>query len=124
LCGSYEDIIIDGTLATECFGGDGLALSIIDSVEADGSYIVAVTPMPLIHSFPSPANLTLSFKTRASKFLSVAHRVTDLRAEGSPFDPGYRPGSHTQTFSSGSFEFKLEAAAPTLLMLQPVGSEK
>jgi hypothetical protein len=115
--------VIDGTLAMECFGGDGISKSVLDSVESNGRYIVAVTPMPSIHSFPSPANLTLSFTTRVPKFLSAAHRVTDLRAEGNPYDPGYLPGSHTRTFSSGSFEFELEALVPTLMIVEPIASE-
>jgi hypothetical protein len=106
----------------ECFGGDGLSNSVLDSVESEGRYIVAVTPMPYIHSFPSSANLSLSFTTRAPKFVSAAHRVTDLKAEGNPFDPGYSPGSHTQTFSSGSFEFQLQAVVPTLLLVEPIAS--
>jgi hypothetical protein len=106
----------------ECFGGIGLSSSVLDSVESDGRYIVAVTPMPSIHSFPVSANLSLSFATRALKFVSAAHRVTDLRAEGSPFDPGYSPGSHTRTFSSGSFEFELQAVVPTLLLVEPITS--
>lgn len=118
----FEDIVIDGSLAMECFGGDGLSRSVLDSVEADGRYIVAVTPMPSLHSFPSPANLSLSFATRTPKFVSAAHRVTDLRAEGNPFDPGYSPGSHTTIFSSGSFVFELQAVAPTLLLVEPITS--
>jgi hypothetical protein len=111
--------VIDGTLAQECFGGDGLNKAVLDSVESDGRYIVAVTPLPTLHAFPSPANLTISFSTRAQKFASVAHRITDLRAEGSPYDPGYAPGSHTRIFSSGSFSFDLEAMVPTLLLVEP-----
>ncbi len=91
-------------------------MAVLDAVESAGRYIAA------IHSFPSPANLTISF-TRIPKFSSVPHRVPDLPAEGVPFDPGYVPGSHTRTFPSGSFQFELQAAAPTLL-LQPVASSR
>lgn len=106
----------------ESFGGDGLRASVLDAVESGGRYIAAVTPLPAVHAFPSPANLTLTFTTRSPKFLSVPHRVTDLRSEGNPYDPGYRPGSHTRTFSSGAFEFQLHALAPTLLLVEPVAS--
>ena len=108
-------MVISGTLAFDCFGGVDLSRCTLDALESGGRYIVAVTPMPSSHSFPSPANLTLTFTTRASKFSLVAHRVTDLRGEGSPYDPGYRPGSRTRTFSSGSFELDMDVAAPTLL---------
>jgi hypothetical protein len=121
--GRYEDIVIDGTLALDCFAGAGLNESVLDAVESGGRYIVAVTPMPSAHSFPSPANLTFTFTTRASKFSSVPHRVTDLRGEGNPYDPGYLPGSHTRVFASGTFEFDMEVLAPTLLLVQPVASD-
>jgi len=114
--------VIDGTLAQECFGGDGLNQAVLDAVETDGRYIVAITPLPALHSFPSPANLTLTFATRAQKFASVTHRVTDLRAEGSPYDPGYAPGSHTRTFPSGVFSFEMDAGVPTLLLVEPCSS--
>jgi len=98
-------------------------MALLDAVESAGRFIVANTPMPALHSFPSPANLTISF-TRIPKFSSsVPHHVPDLPAEGVPFDPGYVPGSHTRTFPSGSFQFELQAAAPTLLM-QPVASSQ
>jgi hypothetical protein len=118
----FEDIVINGTLAVESFAGDGLSACVLDAVESGGRYIAAVTPLPAVHSFPSPANLTLTFTTRSPKFLSVPHRVTDLRGEGSPYDPGYLPGSHTLTFSSGAFEFQLHALVPTLLLVEPVAS--
>jgi hypothetical protein len=67
-------------------------VAVLDAVESAGRYIAA------IHSFPSPANLTISF-TRIPKFSSVPHRVPDLPAESVPFDPGYLPGSPTRARS-------------------------
>jgi hypothetical protein len=99
-------------------------MAVLDAVESAGRFIVANTPMPAIHSFPSPANLTLSFTTRIPKFSSVPHLVPDLLAEGAPFDPGYLSGSHTRTFPSGSFQFELQAAAATLLLVQPIASPR
>jgi hypothetical protein len=95
-------------------------MALLDAVESAGRFIVANTPMPAIHSFPSPANLTLSFTNRIPKFSSLPHRVPDLRAEGAPFDPGYLSGSHTRARSHSN----CKAAAATLLLVQPIASPR
>jgi len=105
-----EAIVVDGRLAYTDFSQ--VTAAVLDAMELNGRYFVALTPMPA-YGFSSPATVSFLFNTTHSSLASAPHKVTNLRDVGQPV---------VLEAATGVFNVSLDLTRSVLLLIEPVES--